>query len=144
MSAKHFLHSHWPSIMIAATAGAIACVFLAMLWTLPPRTIVMATGPQGGDYYQLGQRYRAALAKDGVEVRLVPTAGSVDNLGMLRDPTSGISVALMQGGVISAATTAGLESLGTIFYEPYWWFRRSEIKESGGGRFAGPEDFDRT
>jgi TRAP transporter TAXI family solute receptor len=137
MSARHFLHSHWPSIVIAATAAAIACVSLAMLWTLPPRSIVMATGPEGGDYYQLGQRYRAALANDGVEVRLVPTAGSVDNLAMLRNPTSGVSVALMQGGVISAATTSGLESLGTIFYEPYWWFRRSEIKESGVGGLRG-------
>ena len=43
----------------------------------------------------------------------------------------------MQGGVISAATTSGLESLGTIFYEPYWWFRRSEIKESGVGGLRG-------
>lgn len=90
MPARHFLHSHWPSIVIAATAAAIACVFLAMLWTLPPRSIVMATGPEGGEYYQLGQRYRAKLAKDGVEVRLVPTAGSVDNLAMLRDPTQGL------------------------------------------------------
>jgi TRAP transporter TAXI family solute receptor len=145
MSAKHFLHSHWPSIVIAATAAAIACVFLAMLWTLPPRSIVIATGPEGGDYYQLGQRYRAALANAGVKVRLMPTAGSVDNLAKLRDPTSGISVALIQGGVVSAATKSGLESLGTVFYEPYWWFRRSEIKESGvdglrGRRISiGPE-----
>ena len=43
----------------------------------------------------------------------------------------------MQGGVISAATTSGLESLGTIFYEPYWWFRRSEIKEFGVGGLRG-------
>jgi TRAP-type uncharacterized transport system substrate-binding protein len=113
MSARHFLHSHWPSIAIAATAAAIAGVLLAMLWTLPPRSIVMATGPEGGDYYQLGQRYRAVLANDGVEVRLVPTAGSVNNLAMLRNRTSGVNVALMQGGVISAATTSGLESTRT-------------------------------
>jgi hypothetical protein len=31
---------------------------------------------------------KRALANDGVEVRLVPTAGSVDNLAKLRDPTS--------------------------------------------------------
>jgi len=64
-------------------------------------------------------------------VRLVPTAGSVENLAMLRDTRSRVSVALMQGGVIDATTTSGLESLGTIFYEPYWWFRRSGIKELG-------------
>ena len=131
MSARHFLQNHWPSTAIAATAAVIAGVFLWMLWTLPPRSIVMATGPDGGDYYELGKRYRALLAHDGVEVRLVPTAGSVENLAMLRDTRSRVSVALMQGGVIDATTTSGLESLGTIFYEPCWWFRRSEIKELG-------------
>ena len=56
---------------------------------------------------------------------------------MLRDPNSGVSVALMQGGVISEETASGLESLGTIFYEPYWWFRRSEIKEEGVASLRG-------
>jgi TRAP transporter TAXI family solute receptor len=137
MSARRLLQNHWPSIAIAATAAVIGCVFLAMLWTLPPRSIVMATGPEGGDYYELGKRYRAALADDDVEVQLVPTAGSVENLAMLRDPASRVSVALMQGGVITAATAPGLESLGTIFYEPYWWFRRSDIKEVGVGGLRG-------
>jgi TRAP transporter TAXI family solute receptor len=145
MSAKRFLQTHWPSIAIAATAAAIGCVTFAMVWTLPPRSIVMATGAEGGDYYELGKRYRAVLAQDGVDVQLVPTAGSADNLKMLRDPASPVSVALMQGGVIGAATASGLESLGTVFYEPYWWFRRSEIKETGiaglrGRRISvGPE-----
>lgn len=145
MSAKRFLQNHWPSIAIAATAVAIACVFFALLWTLPPRSIVMATGPEGGDYYQLGKRYRETLAADGVDVQLVPTAGSAENLKLLRDPASRVSVALMQGGVIGAATASGLESLGTMFYEPYWWFRRSEITETGiaglrGRRISvGPE-----
>ena len=131
MSVRHFVQNHWPSIAIAVTTAAIGCVLLAMLWTLPPRSIGMATGPEGGEYYELGKRYRAALARDGIEVRLVPTAGSVENLAMLHDPASRVSVALMQGGIIDAATASGLESLGTVFYEPYWWFRRSTIKELG-------------
>jgi TRAP transporter TAXI family solute receptor len=137
MSVRNFLQNHWPSIAIAATAAVTGCVLLTMLWTLPPRSIVMATGSEGGDYYELGKRYRAALAHDGVDVQLVPTAGSVENLAMLRDPVSRVSVALMQGGVISAATAPGLESLGTVFYEPYWWFRRSDINEAGADGLRG-------
>ena len=137
MTARRFLQDHWPSIAIAATAAVIGCVFLTTLWTLPPRSIVMATGSEGGDYYELGKHYHAALAQDGVEVQLVPTAGSVENLAMLRDPASRVSVALMQGGIISAATAPGLELLGTIFYEPYWWFRKSDIKETGAAGLRG-------
>src|SRR5215469_14514818 len=50
---------------------------------------------------------------------------------------SGVSVALMQGGVISTGTAQGLESLGTVFYEPCLWFRRSEIKETAVAGLRG-------
>jgi TRAP transporter TAXI family solute receptor len=137
MSLKHFAQNHWPSIAIAAATAVIAFAALVMLFTLPPRSIVMATGPEGGNYYELGERYRKVLADEGVKVQLLPTAGSAENLAKLRDPNSGVSVALMQGGVISQKTASGLESLGTIFYEPYWWFRRSEIKEEGVAGLRG-------
>ncbi len=137
MSARGFLQHHWPTIAITAVAAVIGCVALAMLLTLPPRAIVMATGPEGGLYYELGQRYRAALADEGVRVQLVSTTGSAENLAMLRDPKSGVSVALMQGGIIGSETARGLESLGTVFYEPVLWFRRSEMTETGVAGLLG-------
>lgn len=54
-----------------------------------------------------------------MELRLVATAGSVENLALLRDPHSGVSIALVQGGSVGKAA-AELESLGTLFYEPLW------------------------
>jgi hypothetical protein len=50
----------------------------------------------------------------------------VETAALLRDPHSGVSVGLIQGGVIGAGNTAGLESLGTLAYEPLWWFHRRE------------------
>ena len=125
MSARHFLENHWPSITIAVTAAAIACAFLLMLRSMPPHMIVMATGREGDASYEIGERYRAALSHDNVQVQLVPTAGSVENLSMLRDPHSGTNVALIEGGI--HRDTTGVESLGTVFYEPLWWFHRREI-----------------
>src|SRR6516164_6375841 len=98
-----------------------------MLQSMPPHQLVMATGPEGGAYYEVGQRYREVLARAGVDVKLVPTAGSVETLDRLRDPRSGVNVGLMQGGIAGAGSKSGLESLGTLFYEPLWWFRRREI-----------------
>jgi len=71
------------------------------------------------------------LARAGVDVKLVPTAGSVETLDRLRDPRSGVNVGLMQGGIAGAGSKSGLESLGTLFYEPLWWFRRREIQGVG-------------
>jgi TRAP-type uncharacterized transport system substrate-binding protein len=137
MSIKDFVRSHWPAITIAVTAAAIACAALLMLSTMPPHKIVMASGPEGDAYYEMGKRYRAALAKANVEVQLVPTAGSLENLAMLRDPHSQVSVAVIQGGTPGAADAADVESLGALFYEPVWWFRRRDIPGEGADALRG-------
>src|SRR5262249_34622625 len=82
---------------------------------------------RGWHLLRVGKRYRNALARENVEVQLAPTPGSVENLAMLRDPHSGVSVALIQSGIVGAENTSGVESLGTVFYEPMWWFHRREI-----------------
>jgi len=104
---------------------------------MPPHRIVMATGPEGSAYYEDGKRYRAALAKAGVEVQLLSTAGSVETAALLRDLHSGVSVGLIQGGVIGAENASGLESLGTVAYEPLWWFRRREVQGVGADALRG-------
>ena len=137
MPIQAFLRHHWPTVTIAVTAAAIACAALVMLRKMPPHRIVMATGPDGSAYQEDGKRYQAALAKAGVEVQLRATAGSVETAELLRDPRSGVSVGLMQGGIIGAANTAGLESLGAVAYEPLWWFHRRENQGVGADGLRG-------
>lgn len=116
-----------------AVAGAVAIFFGASLFivtTLPPRELVMATGAEGDANYELGIQYREILAKEGVRLRLLPTSGSMENLQLLRDPQSGVSVGFIQGGTTTRKEAPELESLGTVFYEPLWLFRRDEIGDS--------------
>ena len=103
------VRSNWHAVTIAVTAGAIVCAAVFLLSTMPPRSITMATRPVGGGYNEIGRQYQALLAKAGVELRLVVTAGSVENLALLRDPRSGVDVALVQGGSVGK-TAGGLES----------------------------------
>src|SRR5260370_13460786 len=114
MPIRAFLRHHWPAITITVTAAAIGCAALVMLRNMPPHRIVMATGPEGSAYEEDGKRYKAALAKAGVEVQLRSTAGSVATPALLRDPRSGVSAGLMQGGVVGAANTAGLQPLAPL------------------------------
>jgi len=111
--------------------------------TLPPHTIVMATGAEGGAYHETGIRYREILAQDGVELRLIPTTGALENLTELRDPRSGVSVGFIQGGITTQKESPGIESLGTVFYEPLWFFSRisgSRAEGLSGRRLSvGPE-----
>src|SRR5215471_12753257 len=131
MAARDFLRNNWPAITITATAAAIACAAIVMLRGMPPRMIVMATGPEGGAYYEFGKRYQAELAAAKVRVRLMPTAGSLENLKLLRHPRSGVSVALIQGGTIKEEDSSELEWLLTVCDEALWPVEGREV--SGGG-----------
>lgn len=125
---RSLLQRYWPLFSAAAILALLLAAGAFIVATLPPRAITMATGPEGGANYELGNRYREFLAKSGVAMKLVPTAGSLENLALLRDSKSGVSVALVQGGDASGAESSGVESLGTVGYTPLWLFHRSEIE----------------
>jgi TRAP-type uncharacterized transport system substrate-binding protein len=133
---QSLFHRYWPYFLPAAILAILLAAGAYIVATLPPRTIVMATGPEGGANYELGGRYREILAKSGVDLKLLPTSGSLENLRLLRDPKSGVSVGLLQDGASQGVQTSGVEALGTVGYEPLWLFRRGGI---GGtlGALAG-------
>ncbi|MGB7615894.1 MAG: hypothetical protein WBM06_02910, partial [Pseudolabrys sp.] len=102
----------------------MTAIFLAagiyIFATLPPRTIVMATGAEGGANHELGIRYRDILAQSGVKVQLLSTTGGLENLARLRDSRSGVGVGFIQAGTTTQEESPDIESLGTVFYEPLW------------------------
>jgi TRAP transporter TAXI family solute receptor len=115
-------------LLVPAFAAAALVAFAIWIFVahgVPPRTVTLATGPAGGSYAEIGERYRAILARSGVELRLLPTGGDVENLAKLRDARSGVSAAFVIAGLPGAPEAPGLESLGTIAYEPVWVFERS-------------------
>ena len=118
-----------------ASAGPVLLLALGLLvgayWWLdpqPPRTVVLATGPAGSAYADFGQRYAQALAREGIRVELLPTAGPASSLQALRDGDA--DVAFVRGGSDDTpedardAANEGILSLGALFYEPLWLFYR--------------------
>ena len=107
-------------------AAAVILVAIAVVvWLgLPPRVVVMTTGAPGSDYEALGVRYRAVLQRAGLQLRLLPSAGAVENLQRLSDAKSGVMVGFAQGGLTNEAQSPNLTSLGTLFFEPLWFFTR--------------------
>ena len=113
---------------IALLAGAYF-----LLEPTPPKRIVFATGPEQSAFMEFGKRYAEELKAYGIEVQLVPTRGSLDNLKALRDANQEVDVGFVQGGSSQYARAADevdsgipLESLGSMFFEPVWIFYRSE------------------
>jgi TRAP transporter TAXI family solute receptor len=128
MAGGVYLRVYRGRVVIVLVILASLCAAFLLLPSLPPRTIVMATGPNGGAYAEVGLRYREILGRAGIEVKLLPTAGDFENLAQLRDPHSGVSVTFIQGGSTSQKESPDLVSLGTIFYEPLWLFHQRELE----------------
>jgi TRAP-type uncharacterized transport system substrate-binding protein len=84
----------------------------------------MATGPAGSASREFGERYREVLARSGVDLRLVPTQGGVENLARLNDAADEVSIALVEGGLTRREDSPRLVSLGSLFFEPLWIFSR--------------------
>jgi TRAP-type uncharacterized transport system substrate-binding protein len=107
---------------------AVGLLVMAYLWLdpTPPKRVTLATGPAQSAYDEFGKRYRKALAADGIEVVLLPSQGSSDNLRLLRERKADLG--FVQGGSNERATTeeSVLESLGSLFVEPVWLFYREE------------------
>jgi TRAP transporter TAXI family solute receptor len=114
-------------VAAAPTILLIAGACLLAYWLVdpaPPRTVRLATGQENSAYEEFGKKYAAALAKHGVKVELVPSAGSGDNLRLLKAGKA--DIAFVQSGSTNeeAAEREGLSSLGSLFVEPLWLFLR--------------------
>ncbi len=119
---------------------AVGLVALAYWWLQPnpPRRVTLATGPAQSAYAEFGQRYRKALAADGIDVLLLESEGSSANLQLLREGRA--DLAFVQGGTgeLRPEDAGNLESLGSLFVEPIWLFYRDDTarRVSANGRLA--------
>lgn len=127
LSLRDLTLSAGPFILLAVTLLALA---YAWLDPNPPKHVSLATGPAQSAYAEFGKRYAVALAKNGITVDLVTTEGSAANLQLLREGK--VDLGFVQGGS-SALPLEGeeaLESLGSLFVEPIWFFYRGRTLTS--------------
>jgi TRAP transporter TAXI family solute receptor len=115
------------------------------LQPMPPRTLTMTTGMEGGSFVIFGERYKEILARDGIHLKLLPSTGAVDNLRRLKDESRSVDAGFVQDGMGKTEDAANLESLGSIFYTPLWVFYRGDetlddLSQLRGKRVSiGPE-----
>ncbi len=102
----------------------------------PPDRIVLATGPDSGAYQRYGEKFAAYLAREGIEVTLRETAGSVENLESL-SADSGVDIAFVQGGLAGRADPETVMAVGSLYLEPLWLFVRSDFEFRGMRDLAG-------
>ena len=123
-------------LALAAAFFTLLIILFGVLWILippPPKSIEIATGFPTGLYYQFGERLKADLSKEGVNLKVRSTGGTLDNLALLKDSKSGVDFAMVQGGVANVSDYPNLVSIAGMFYEPIWvWYREGAFKSDGG------------
>ncbi len=109
----------------------------------PPTHIIISTGSPEGNYFKYAHRYKELLAEDGIELEILTSAGSSENIQRLLN--NEVDIAFVQGGVSDNNSTNQLFSLGSLYYEPVWLFYRlpstlNRLTSLAGKRVAiGPE-----
>ncbi len=133
MSRLHW--QRWTSldfwITLIGALGLVAAAFWVashFIQPAPPKRIVMTVGPEGGAYEGFAKEFQLALAQNGVQVDLRTTQGATEDLALLNDADSGVSVAVVQGGVASEQGNDDLMSLAALYREPVWVFHRQVLK----------------
>ncbi|UCH75181.1 MAG: ABC transporter substrate-binding protein [Rhodospirillales bacterium] len=111
-----------PALLLLVVGFAVAYLFVE---PAPPDRIEIAAGARGGAYFAFAERYRDIVAAQGVELVVRETSGSIENLGLLDDPTSDVQIAFVQGGTGDPTESPDLMSLASLYYEPIWLFHRA-------------------
>jgi uncharacterized protein len=133
----------WGSVAALSLAALLVTYFL-FVEPPPPSRLVIAAGSKEGAYYRYAQRYAELLEKEGLTLEVRETQGSVENLRLLQDDDSGVSVAIVQSGLAGPEDVRRLQALGSLYHEPLWVFYRAaesadRLSALIGGRLAvGP------
>ncbi len=61
-------------------------ILLALVFCLYPQiasALTIATGPNNGSYFQIAQDIKNVAAKEGIDIQVIPSKGSLENLDLL-------------------------------------------------------------
>lgn len=104
----------------------------------PPKKISIATGGLSGAYYSYAKEYQRLLSDAGIELEILNTAGSIDNIERLQKGE--VDIAFVQSGTgqqAAASEESSLISLASVYYEPLWLFMSSSQEISSLAELQG-------
>ena len=120
---RRLMGSLFLGVVVALLVAAAAVFVLGR----PPHTFRIAAGAEGGMYEAFSQDLSAELARQGFDLQIIETAGSIDNAALLREQQADIG--LIQSGTENLADIGASTALAEVFYEPIWLFYRTDSVE---------------
>jgi TRAP-type uncharacterized transport system substrate-binding protein len=137
----------WGAFALLVVTG----LFFTFVRPAPPTTVAITTGAAGHGYTAYALKYQAALKERGIELVIVESNGTMENLQRLGqtqvvDTPQGalpVMIGFAQGGVdtLGDAKKHKIESLASVGNEPVWVFHKlgkasSRLSDLRGKRVA--------
>ena len=118
--------------LLALTAVIITYQFVE---PAPPKSLSIATASAEGAYYSFANEYKEHFAKENIDLEVIETSGSVENLELLQ--SGKVDVAFLQGGIGTAKDFPDFVGLASLYEEPLIIFVRKRIQIETFADFAG-------
>lgn len=119
---KEIFKIYGAGVFIAAAVLVVAYQFVA---PAPPKKFTIATASKEGAYYGFAKEYRKYFAEQKIELEILETSGSVENIQLLKEKQ--VQVAFVQGGVGSMEDAPDLRGLASLYLEPLFIFARAGL-----------------
>ena len=129
---------------IALLAGLLLFFAVSFFNAAAPKTVTISSGPEGSSFQRNAEKYQKILAKEGVQLEIRPSEGSLDNLRRLNDPTQKVDIGFVLSGEARDQKYEDILSLGSVAYQPLLLFYRGKerhlLSDFKGARLnIGPE-----
>jgi TRAP-type uncharacterized transport system substrate-binding protein len=95
---------------------------------LPPRHLVIETGPAVGSYYRVAEEYAKRFAALGITLELRPRDDSLALIADVNNAQSDVDIGFIAQAV-RAADYPNVTTLGSITYQPLFIFYRKSLGE---------------
>lgn len=114
------------TVVVPIIAFIIASFYITAQFIEPSpiKEITIATGSKSGNYYKTALEYKKLLEAENVKVTILNSAGSVENIELLKQNKA--DIAFVQNGIVTNETAPNIKSLASIYYEPLWLFYRND------------------
>ncbi|QGJ70503.1 TAXI family TRAP transporter solute-binding subunit [Planctomycetales bacterium 10988] len=122
----------WMAVGFTILFAILVVIYLWWMGPGPPREITVATGPEGGAYRAFGKEYQTRLEAMGLQVKLIESQGSLENIQLLKAGKA--DLAFVQGGTVGdgkgiqpPAEAESLRGMAALFLEPVWVFHQQDL-----------------
>jgi TRAP-type uncharacterized transport system substrate-binding protein len=118
------LSVYGPAALLTIIAFVVAYQFVD---PAPPSKITIAAGNPSGAYTANAHALRRYLSRHGIDLEVLATEGTQENLKKLTSQSARVDLAYVQGGVYEGGDDHALVALGSMYYEPVWLFHRQGL-----------------